>query len=151
CQLAGRAIFYRKQQVLEDLTRRLTAEYQQAAVQGFKQDAGGVRQLIHYLSADPSLRDADKLAFLDLVEELESIAPPAGSVPNPLADPLKKLAENLQSIQAVYREEVTRIFSQLATRGAGGGSREKWEAYVQYLRGTASREKILAEFSDLDS
>src|SRR5262249_1144874 len=86
--LVGRKIFARKQQALNAVTQRLTAEYQQAAAQGFRKNADGIRQLIHYLSANPALRDADKLAFLDLVEELGSLSPaaanPSGSAPNPL-------------------------------------------------------------------
>ena len=57
---------------------------------------------------------------------------------------IKNVKENLDSIQMTYREEVTKIFSQFATRGASGG-REKWEAYVAYLRTLTSREQILAE------
>ncbi len=75
---------------------------------------------------------------MDLVEDLESGPPAAG---------LKDLKENLEAIQLAYREEVARIFSQFATRGASG-SREKWDAYVRYLRTLTSREKILAEFGD---
>ena len=103
---------------------------------------------MRYLTTDPSLHDADKLAFADLVEELlEAVTPPGGwqgKRRDPLADSLGNLWDNLQSIQTAYRQEVTRIFSQFATRG-GGGTREKWEAYVQYLRTLWNREKIVAE------
>ena len=131
----GQVLFWRKQQTLSQISAKLSAPNQQ----------NGIRQLIHYLSADASLHDADKLAFLDLVEELASV-PQASSRfrRSPLAD-LKALLDNLQSIQLAYREEVTRIFSQFATRGAAG-SREKWETYVRDLRSRISRDSILAEF-----
>jgi peptidoglycan/xylan/chitin deacetylase (PgdA/CDA1 family)/uncharacterized caspase-like protein len=64
---------------------------------------------------------------------------------SPLAGPIKALHDNLQSIQLTYREEVTRIFSQFATRGAAP-AREKWDAYVRFLRERLTREKILGEF-----
>ena len=139
---AGRILFWQKQHALADIGARLSAA----------KTTDGIRQLVQYLTADPSLHDADKLAFSDLVEEMLVAVPIAGATPggrrNPAADSLKTLWDNLQSIQLAYREEVTRIFSQFATRGAAG-RREKWEAYVDYLRTLTSRDKILAELGDL--
>ncbi len=43
---------------------------------------------------------------------------------------------------------MTRIFSQFATRGAAG-TREKWDAYVRFLRTLTDRDKILAGMGDL--
>src|SRR5438874_760076 len=106
CIAAGRQLFWHKKTALDALQARLAGS------------AAGVRQLNDYLTSDRGLHDADKLAFLDLVDEL-------GPAPA-----LRALHDNLQSIQLAYREEVTRIFSQFATRGAGGG-REKWESYVK--------------------
>ena len=139
CLAAGRQLFWRKQRSIEDLRGKLTE----------RPASHAVRQLIQYLTAGPSLHDADKLAFLDLVEEIASVGagPTPGSPPNPLDGPLKSLLTNLQSIQLTYRQEVTRIFSQFATRGAAP-SREKWDAYTGMLRQQLSREKILAEFGD---
>jgi peptidoglycan/xylan/chitin deacetylase (PgdA/CDA1 family)/uncharacterized caspase-like protein len=140
CVNAGRQIFYRKQRAIQDLTQKLVGA----------RNENGVRQLIQYLATGGALHDADKLAFLDLVEELDTT--PAGAAPgmqnNPLGGSIKALRDNLQSIQLTYREEVTRIFSQFATRGGAGGSREKWDAYVRFLRERLSREKILAEFEE---
>jgi len=139
CLSAGRQIFWRKQHALEEIKGRLSGT----------RGESGVRQLIQYLTG-PGLHDADKLAFLDLVEELDT-APP-GDAPtirrNPLAGPVKALHDNLQSILLTYREEVTRIFSQFATRGAGAPVREKWDAYVRFLRERLEREKILGEFDE---
>jgi hypothetical protein len=122
---AGRMIFFRKQNALEELSRTLTPN--------------GIRQLIRYLDTDPGLHDADKLAFLDLSEELQAAAPQSA--------PLRVLHDDLQSVQLAYREEVTRIFSQFAKRGQSA-TREKWDAYVRYLKQLTSREKILGEMSD---
>lgn len=124
CRAAGRDLFWAKQRALDDLGRKLA------------EDPEAKRQFIQHLTASPALRDADKLAFLDLVEEL-AIAPGAG-------EPVKRLLEELQSIQLAYREEVTRIFSQFGTRGAAG-TRDKWAEYLRYLKSLTSREKILEE------
>ena len=69
------------------------------------------------------------------------------AAPENLTESLKSLHDNLQSIQLTYREEVTRIFSQFATRG-GPAKREKWDAYTAHLRTLFTREKILAEWGD---
>jgi peptidoglycan/xylan/chitin deacetylase (PgdA/CDA1 family)/tetratricopeptide (TPR) repeat protein len=141
---AGRILYWQKQHALEEIGAKLAGN-------GYP-NAEGIRQLVRYLTADPSLHDADKLAFADLVEETMTAVTPPGSVPgarrDPLADSLRGLWDNLQSIQTAYRQEVTRIFSQFATRGAAG-TREKWDAYVQYLRTLTSRDRILAEIGDV--
>ncbi len=128
CVATGQALFWRKQRSLRDVSGNLT--------EGAGHEAR-VEQLIRYLSSDRALHDADKLAFLDLIDELADGRSRS-------AHPLRALLDNLQSIQTAYREEVTRIFSQFATRGASGG-REKWDAYVADLRKRLSREQVLAE------
>lgn len=135
CLNAGRMLFWEKQRAVDEVGARLAA------------DAGAARQFNAYVLTNAKLHDADKLAFLDLAEDVESKYPPKRFRPNGLANSLKALKANLASIQLAYREEVTRIFSQFATRGASG-AREKWDAYVRYLRTLTSREKILAEFGD---
>ncbi|SPE31074.1 hypothetical protein SBA3_1740010 [Candidatus Sulfopaludibacter sp. SbA3] len=125
---------------IDELVTRLTAEYEH-------RNTNGIRQLLQYLTAGKSLHDADKLAFLDVVEQLSAV-PITASKRNPLADPLRQATDNLQAIQLTCREEVSRIFSQFATRGATG-TREKWDTYVADLRKTFSREKILSELGGL--
>src|ERR1051325_362308 len=71
CVAAGRQIFWRKQRAIDQLDQRLS--------QGGS--GNGVRQFIQYLTTDGGLHDADKLAFLDIVEELDTA--PAGQVPAP--------------------------------------------------------------------
>jgi peptidoglycan/xylan/chitin deacetylase (PgdA/CDA1 family)/tetratricopeptide (TPR) repeat protein len=128
CLSAGKILFFHKQHSIDELQQRLSGHPLR------------IRQLVRYLQNEGGLHDADKLAFLDLVETLES--------PKARYDPLKPVLDNLLVIQLAYREEVTRIFSQFATRGAHG-TREKWDAYVADLGKRFSREQILAEFGDL--
>jgi peptidoglycan/xylan/chitin deacetylase (PgdA/CDA1 family)/tetratricopeptide (TPR) repeat protein len=129
CIAAGRALFWRRDRALGEIADRLAEP---------RKGAGRLRQLVRYLSDDRGLHDADKLAFLDLVDQLGDAAGPEG----------RALLDNLQSIQLAYREEVTRIFSQFATRG-GSGTREKWDAYVADLRKGLSRDGILNELGEL--
>jgi hypothetical protein len=62
CVAAGRQLFWQKQRALDALANRLSGP--------------GIRQLNEYLTEGRSLHDGDKLAFLDLVDEL----PPDGPV-----------------------------------------------------------------------
>jgi len=119
---AGRVLFWRKQNALEEISRRLLADYQQAARASFRGSTDSIRQFIRCLNANAALHDADKLAFLDLAEELEAAVPPSANGGDPLAAPLRSLHDDLQSIQLAYREEVTRIFrsSPRAGNPAGG-------------------------------
>src|SRR5215471_10810166 len=58
CVSAGRQIFWHKQQTIAQIQQKLSAN--------------ATRQLIQYLTRSGSgLHDADKLAFLDIVEELD--------------------------------------------------------------------------------
>jgi peptidoglycan/xylan/chitin deacetylase (PgdA/CDA1 family)/tetratricopeptide (TPR) repeat protein len=138
---AGRILYWQKQHALEEIGTTLSGSG--------SRNTDGIRQVVRYLTADQSLHDADKLAFADLVEELlDAVTQPGGQRERDLAESLGNLWDNLKSIQEAYREEVTRIFSQFATRGAAG-RREKWDAYVEFLRSLTNRDKILQEMGDL--
>jgi peptidoglycan/xylan/chitin deacetylase (PgdA/CDA1 family)/uncharacterized caspase-like protein/Flp pilus assembly protein TadD len=139
-------IFWRRHHAQEELTAHLVEQYRQAARVGFR-GADGVRQLLQYLNQNAQLHDADKLAFLDTMEELESAVPVTPANRDKLVDSVRATADNLRSIQLAYRQEVTRVFSRFAARGAAP-SREKWDAYVASLRGQMSREQILAQWGE---
>jgi peptidoglycan/xylan/chitin deacetylase (PgdA/CDA1 family)/uncharacterized caspase-like protein len=126
CRTVGRRIFWDKQTAIEDISRALVEK------------PARLRQVVAYLHSS-SLRDADRLAFLDVFEELAAADHPASSV--------KAELDDLHSIQNAYREEVTRVFSQLGTRGAHA-VREKWDSYVAFLRSFDTREKVLARYDD---
>ena len=138
---AGRILSWQKQHALTEIGTRL--------IGNGTRDVNGMRQVVRYLTTSQALHDADKLAFSDLVEELlDNVTQPGAKSDRELAESLGNLWDNLKSIQEAYREEVSRIFSQFGTRG-GKATREKWDAYVQYLRTLANREKILQEMADL--
>ncbi len=134
CRTAGRRIFWAKQEAVAALARDMAGQPKKLA------------QVIRYMTATVPipgmhrLRDADKLAFLDLFEEL---AADGGSQSNDL----KNILDDLHAIQNSYREEVSRIFSQFATRGQQG-KREKWDSYIAWLRTLDSRDRILTQYDD---
>jgi peptidoglycan/xylan/chitin deacetylase (PgdA/CDA1 family)/Flp pilus assembly protein TadD len=126
CRAVGKRLFFEKQAAVEDLTQTVAAQPQK------------IRQVIDYVTS-PKLRDADRLAFLDIFEEAATLpGPPPG---------VKAELDDLHSILSTYRVEVTRIFSEFATRG-GPAVREKWSSYVAWLRTFESREKLLKQYDD---
>ncbi|HVY92588.1 MAG TPA: polysaccharide deacetylase family protein, partial [Bryobacteraceae bacterium] len=133
CRAVGRRIFWEKQQMAAELARDIAGQPRK------------IDQAISYVTSKITLpgtarlRDADRLAFLELFEELSD-------APSAPAD-LRTALDDLHSIQNTYREEVSRIFSQFATRGAFG-KREKWDSYMSWLRTLDSRDRILAGYDD---
>jgi peptidoglycan/xylan/chitin deacetylase (PgdA/CDA1 family)/uncharacterized caspase-like protein len=132
CRAAGRVLYWQKTNALEELKEKLSDASTRKA---------RAAELIAYLTQPNGLHDADKLAFLDVTSELAE----AGGEES---KELRTVVDNLQSIQLAYRQEVTKIFSQFATRG-GAATREKWDAYVADLRKRWTREAILRELGDL--
>src|SRR5262249_24513008 len=63
CVAAGKVLFFRKQRAIQELTEKMLDPWGGAA---------RVRQLARYLAEDRSLHDADKLALLDLVDDVSS-------------------------------------------------------------------------------
>jgi len=89
-------------------------------------------------------RDADKLAFRDLLDGLATI--PEQEVAS--AALRKRIADDaaaLEQIQALYQKEIPQIFSGFQTRGMVV-HREAWEHYVASLKKKYRREEILKEY-----
>ena len=126
CRATGRRIFWDKQQALETVSSTLA--HTRAS---FPTPSG----------MSPQTISATRTGWLSSTcsRSWAAAAAPSNETRTALA--------NVHAIQNTYREEVSRIFSQFATRGADG-KREKWDAYVAWLRTTMSRDRILAEFGD---
>jgi peptidoglycan/xylan/chitin deacetylase (PgdA/CDA1 family)/TolA-binding protein len=96
------------------------------------------------LESDADFRDADKLAFGDVLDGLASI--PAQEAPSePLRKRIADDAAAVEQIQTLYQKEISQIFSGLQSRGMAV-HREAWEHYVAFLKTRYNREKILREF-----
>jgi peptidoglycan/xylan/chitin deacetylase (PgdA/CDA1 family)/uncharacterized caspase-like protein len=133
---AGRLIFRRETDATDRIAARIASD-----------PAGpATRQLERFVSADPSLREADRLAYLGLVEQAET----ANSKPEArteLGGRLRTLLDSVQATQLAYRDEVSKVFAAFATRGAAP-VREKWDTYVAFLKQSSSADKIVAELGD---
>lgn len=149
CVEVGRTIHQGKQELLDELTQSLTDDLRRAAGTRFRDKPASVDGFIDYFNNNAGLRDVDRLAFVDLADELlavvneEERAGGLGRTPTHTA--LQKINDDLKSIQNTYQKEVARVFSSLGTRGKEA-KREKWQDYVNFLKGLFKREQVLAEY-----
>lgn len=107
-----------------------------------KKDAPLVGAFLSRLEDNASYRDADKLAFRDVLDGLASATGESGD-----AQLKKRIADDvaaLEQIHTLYQKEITQIFSGLQTRGITV-HREAWERYVAFLKTKYKREEILRE------
>lgn len=95
------------------------------------------------LESDAAFRDADKLVFRDLLDDLAAVS--VTEIPNAaLRQRIGDDAAALEKIQALYQAEVSQIFSGFQARGMAV-HREAWEHYVAFLKTQYTREAILKE------
>jgi len=91
------------------------------------------------LESDPGLRDADKLAFRDVLAELPASA---------------RVAQDraaLDAMEARYDAEMKKLFGRLPTRGLVD-RREAWEDYLTTIRAQVSRDALIAAHqADIDA
>jgi hypothetical protein len=87
----------------------------------YQQKPEFVGAFIEYFKDNSSLRDVDRLAFVDLVDELLSVdieeERTHGLSKSSTQSALQKINDELKAIQSVYQKEVSRVFSSLGTRG----------------------------------
>jgi len=108
-----------------------------------KQGSPLVAAFLARLESDAGFRDADKLAFRDLLDGLATVSP-AEAPSDPLRKRIAEDAASLEQIQTLYQKEISQVFSGFETRGMTL-HREAWEHYVAFLKTRYNREKILRE------
>ncbi len=128
-EVLARVLFHENRVRLDEIEDRLLA------------DRSTLLGALDYIESDADLRDADKLAFRDLLTDLAS----------ELGDADKELRARLQldlavlgQIQARYDKELEKIFGRLATR-ALTDRRESWEAYLAFVRTRVDVPALLRE------
>ena len=134
---AGRLIFRRRTETAE----RIAADISE------RPGGPATHQLLRYLANEKSLHDADKLAFLGLVEQAAAVNDRRFLPASPVANELRVALDSIQAVQLAYREEVSKVFAAFETRGAAP-PREKWDHYVETLKQSMDSNKILAEMGD---
>ncbi len=105
-------------------------------------DMDNIISYLSFLEDTTDFWDVDKLAFIDLTEELVAL---------PLSDPilLNRIQEDLSSlrqIQMLYNKEMMEVFGTQSTRSMQV-RRKMWNEYVQFLQKKYNMEDILDKYS----
>ncbi len=143
--IVGRILFTANNEALEELHNRLDADLA-ALTKAPLADSSALATFLKLLEANDPWRDADKLAFRDLVRSLAT-AVPSGKAAEPWRKRLADDAAALQQIHELYEKEMAALFGKLGSRGLTV-RREKWDDYLKFLRTLYTREKILDTFRD---
>jgi peptidoglycan/xylan/chitin deacetylase (PgdA/CDA1 family)/uncharacterized caspase-like protein len=139
-ETAGRLLYQQKHQALSTLSDALAAD-----VSAKPARLERIQAFLDRLETHPDLRDADKLAFRDVVDDVIEALPPAGSPEvRQLRARLDDDAKALTAIQALYQKELAKIFGRFETRGMPV-RREAWEDYVAFLRTRYSPAALIVE------
>ena len=139
--VAGRLLYQQKHEQLSALLRDLAGDLRAQPARLDRLSA-----FLDVLERHPDLRDADKLAFRDVVEELADtmdgsrLTDAARSIRGRLQEDATVLAE----IQRLYSKELEKIFGRFDTRGMQV-RRDAWETYLDFLRTRYSAGAILVQ------
>jgi peptidoglycan/xylan/chitin deacetylase (PgdA/CDA1 family)/TolA-binding protein len=128
-EVLARVIFHENRQRLDQLAERLLS------------DRAALPAVLDFIENGPDLRDADKLAFRDLLTDLAS---DLGDAKPALRARLQADVAVLGQIQARYDKELEKIFGRLGTRGLTD-RRESWESYVAFVRTQVDVPALLRE------
>ncbi|MFT3734732.1 MAG: polysaccharide deacetylase family protein [Rhodocyclaceae bacterium] len=134
----GRALFHEKLAASEALSARL------ANIVAANQ-LGTIEKLLDYVESDPALFDADRLAFRELLRDLQAEVGKLGSLPAVKLH--KRIGEDLDSLAEIeknYEREISQIFSRFESR-AIVLKRERWDDYLAKLAKLYNRAQILKE------
>jgi peptidoglycan/xylan/chitin deacetylase (PgdA/CDA1 family)/uncharacterized caspase-like protein len=135
--LVGQEIFHANR----DRVDQIEALFAQATAAGDPTAALG--PVLDYIESDPSLYDADRLAFRDLLATLRAdVARNSTLAAVKLHKRVGDDMEALDEIQRTYDEEMRQIFSHFETRSIVP-KRERWEDYVAHLGTLYTRAQIL--------
>lgn len=102
---------------------------------------------LDYIESAPDLHDADRLAFREVLGDLQALVGKDSSLPAiKLHQRIGEDLEALEEIERNYNREITRIFSRFDATRAIELKREKWDDYVASLRKRYDRDALLREY-----
>ena len=139
---AGQALFHDNLARLAKLEEEL--EGLAASPNPMRFEAMG--RLLDYIESDPGMYDADRLAFRELLQELQTDV--ARDATLPAVKMHKRISEDLDALAEIernYEKEIRQIFGRFDQR-AIELKRERWDDYVAHLKQLYSREQILKDY-----
>lgn len=144
----GRLLFHENRRRLDGLTQRLLQRLPPASPSS--DQANSVESFLTILERASALRDADKLVFTEVLDELLAQLRESGgkrrSTTN-LRQRIEQDLKDLSAIQARYDKELGRIAARLDTR-ALKPQREAWNSYLKFIRAQYTPAGILNEYAE---
>lgn len=123
--------------------RQLLAKLQEAPA---SQRDAAYDILLTYIESDSGLFDADRLAFREVLVEMQRLAAANQTLPGIKLH--KRVSEDLAALEDIerqYDKELQGIFARFDQR-AIVPKRERWDAYVEHLKKLFSREQIMKDY-----
>lgn len=123
--------------------RQLLAKLQEAPA---AQRDAGYDTLLTYIESAADLYDADRLAFREVLVEMQRLAAINQTLPGIKLH--KRVSEDLAALEDIerqYDKELQGIFARFDQR-AIVPKRERWDAYVEHLKKLFSREQIMKDY-----
>ncbi|XLZ72329.1 polysaccharide deacetylase family protein [Massilia sp. SR12] len=123
--------------------RQLLAKLQEAPA---SQRDAAYDILLTYIESDSSLYDADRLAFREVLIEMQRLAAVNQTLPGIKLH--KRVSEDLAALEDIerqYDKELQGIFARFDQR-AIVPKRERWDAYVEHLKKLFSRDQIMKDY-----
>ncbi len=140
-QQVGHALFHENLARLDRAENDLTQLLARPDAARFSE----LEAVLAFIESEPGLYDADRLAFRELLNDLQREISRDGSLPAVKLH--KRVGEDLEAlaeIERLYDREIREIFSRFDTR-AIVLKREKWSDYVAHLKTLYRREQILRD------
>ncbi|WP_374585219.1 polysaccharide deacetylase family protein [Pseudoduganella sp.] len=123
--------------------RQLLAKLQEAPA---SQRDAAYDILLTYIESASDLYDADRLAFREVLVEMQRLAALNQTLPGIKLH--KRVSEDLAALEDIerqYDKELQGIFARFDQR-AIVPKRERWDAYVEHLKKLFSREQIMKDY-----
>jgi peptidoglycan/xylan/chitin deacetylase (PgdA/CDA1 family)/uncharacterized caspase-like protein len=133
---AGQILFHENDQRLSALGAALSDELS-------RPDSPAMASFLDRVENNPDYRDADKLVFRELFDDLATAAAQNKS-PAALEKRIADDVAALDQIHALYEKEMGEVFANFGTRGMPV-HREAWERYLAFVKQKYQREQILKE------
>jgi uncharacterized caspase-like protein/peptidoglycan/xylan/chitin deacetylase (PgdA/CDA1 family) len=137
------------QQIFHDnQARRVKLEEALAKLVGSGNPArfDAVDSLLDVVESDPSMFDADRLAFREVLESLQAeVARDSALRAIKLHKRVSEDLDALAEIERTYDKEIRAVFGRFDSR-AIKLKRERWDSYVAHLKTLYQRERILKDY-----
>ncbi|HHW4681478.1 MAG TPA: polysaccharide deacetylase, partial [Xylella taiwanensis] len=108
--------------------------------------------ILDYIESAPDLYDADRLAFHETLNDLDTRISHDSALPAiKLRQRIHEDLDALTQIERTYNQEITRISPSFDHNRGIVPKREKWDDYMAYLRRSYTRKMILHDYGVIEA